>query len=57
MAEDLISVSDVARRCGKRRQTVFKVLKRLGVEAEKRRSSERHGQVSSYINSGGIRDR
>lgn len=49
MAEDLISVANVARRCGKRKQTVFKVLKRLGIEPEKQRTSERHGQISSYI--------
>lgn len=49
MTEDQISISDIARQCGKRRQSVFKILKRLRIEPEKRRSSEKHGQVSSYI--------
>lgn len=49
MSDELISISDVARQCGKRRQSVFKILKRLRIEPEKRRSPEKHGQVSSYI--------
>ena len=49
MADDLISIADVARQCGTRRQSVFKVLKRLRIEPQKLRSPEQHGQVSSYI--------
>ena len=49
MAEELISIADVAQSCGKRKQTVFKILKRLGIEPEKCKSSEKHGQTASYI--------
>ena len=49
MGDDLISVIDVARHHGKHRGTVFKVLKRLGIEPTKRRSSSSKNQLVAYI--------
>jgi hypothetical protein len=48
MSEELISVIDVANHHGKRKQTIFKILRRLGIEARKLRSGN-HGQFLSYI--------
>ncbi len=48
MSEDLISVIDVANHHGKRKQTIFKILKRLGIEARKIRGSN-HGQFLSFV--------
>ena len=49
MSDDRISVIDAAARLGTRKQTVFKLLRRLGIESEKLRSPERHGQRIAYI--------
>jgi hypothetical protein len=49
MSEEPISVGDLARQFGKRKQTVFKILKRLGIKPSKRRSAERRGQLVSYV--------
>lgn len=50
MPEKRISVSDFAQKHGLIKQTVFKVLKRLGFEAEKTRGgSQSRGQMVSYI--------
>jgi hypothetical protein len=49
MNEDLISVIDVARQHGKRKQTVFKVLRRLGIRPSKRRSSSNKNQMIACI--------
>jgi hypothetical protein len=49
MAEELISVIDIARELGKSKQTIFKVLKRLRIEPKKLRAPEAHGQLISYI--------
>lgn len=49
MGVDLISVMDVARQHGKRKSTVFKVLKRLGIEPTKRRSSASNNQMIACI--------
>jgi hypothetical protein len=49
MRDDLISVIDVSNHHGKRKQTVFKVLKRLGIEPKKIRSSTSRGQFIAYI--------
>jgi hypothetical protein len=48
MDEDLISAIDVALQLRKRKQTIFKILKRLGIETQKRRSGKR-GQIVAYI--------
>lgn len=50
MDKNLISVKEFAEANGLHRQTVFKVLKRLGIEQSKSRgSSENRGQTISYI--------
>lgn len=49
MADNLISVRDIASQHGKRKQTVFKVLKRLGVETTKQRSSAGANQLIAYV--------
>jgi len=47
--ENYISVIDVAKEVGKAKQTVFKILKRLGVETQKMRGPDSRGQLISYI--------
>lgn len=49
MSEKLIPVADLASQFGKRKQTVFKVLRRLRIGPKKLRSSDRGGQLVSYI--------
>lgn len=49
MSEDLISVIDVANHHGKHKQTIFKVLRRLGIEASKRRNLSSKNQLVAYI--------
>ena len=48
MDEGLISVIDVALQLRKRKQTIFKILKRLEIETQKRRSGKR-GHLVAYI--------
>jgi hypothetical protein len=49
MSEGLISVADLGNQLGKRKQTVFKVLRRLNIEPRKLRSAGRRGQLVSYV--------
>ncbi len=49
MSDDLISVIDVALELGKRKAAIFKILMRLGIEAQKRRLTSRGNQLVSYI--------
>jgi hypothetical protein len=49
MGDELIAVGDIALEHRKHRQTVFKVLTRLGIETTKQRSSSSRGQLVSYI--------
>lgn len=49
MPEEMISVVDLASQCGKRKQTVFKVPRRLSFEPRKPRSAGRRGQLVSYV--------
>jgi|SRR5271157_515687 len=49
MSEDLISVGDLASQFGRKKQTVFKVLRRLRIEPRKLRSADRRGQLVSYV--------
>lgn len=49
MNDDLISVSDAAQKLGMIKQTLFKVIKRLGVHTIKQKSSAHRGQAISYI--------
>jgi hypothetical protein len=49
MPGDSISVIDLATQHGIRKQTIFKVLKRLGIEPTKRRGTNNRGQIIAYI--------
>jgi hypothetical protein len=49
MSDHLISVIDLAAQHGIRKQTIFKVLKRLGIGPTKRRGANSRGQVVAYI--------
>jgi hypothetical protein len=49
MSDTLISVIDLAAQHGLFKQTIFKVLKRLGIEPTKRPGANSRGQVISYI--------
>src|SRR4051812_40297737 len=49
MDDDLISFIDVASYHGKRRQTIFKILKRLRIEPVKRRNQSSKNQLVAYI--------
>jgi hypothetical protein len=49
MDDGLISVRDIAAQHGKRKQTVFKILKRLGIETTKQRSTTGKNQMVAYI--------
>jgi hypothetical protein len=49
MSDKLISVIDVAANLGKRKQYIFKILGRLGIESIKQKSSEARGQQIAYI--------
>ena len=51
MADDLISVIDIANQYGKRKQSIFKILKRLRIDATKRQGANSRGQVVAYITS------
>ena len=47
--DEVIAVRDIATQHGKRKQTVFKVLKRLGIETTKQRSTNARNQLVAYI--------
>lgn len=49
MPEDSISVIDLATQYGLRKQVVFKILNRLGIETSKGRGANSRGQIVSYI--------
>lgn len=49
LPDELISVVDLAREHGKRKQRIFKIVKRLGIEPQKARSTSNGGQLISYI--------
>jgi hypothetical protein len=49
MDEELISVLDLSRQLGKRKLTIFKVLKRLGIEIRKQRNSDARGQQIANV--------
>ena len=49
MTHDLISVIDAATQLQRPKQTVFKIIKRLGIRAQKRRESDRRNQFVAYI--------
>jgi hypothetical protein len=47
--DEVIAVRDIASQHGKRKQTVFKVLKRLGIETTKQRAAHGRNQLVAYI--------
>ena len=49
MNDDLISVIDAARQLGMHKQTLFKVINRLGLSTVKQRNSNHRNQIISYI--------
>lgn len=49
MPDELISIVDLARQLGKRKQTVFKILRRMRIEPKRLKSSDGRGQLLSYI--------
>jgi hypothetical protein len=49
METELISVMDVANHHGKHRTTIFKIIKRLGIETKKQRNSSSRNQLVAYI--------
>ena len=49
MPNELISVIDIARIHGKRKQSIFKLLKRFGIEQVKAPAEGSRGQAISYI--------
>jgi hypothetical protein len=49
VGEELISVIDIARQNGRTKTCVFKVVKRLGIQPVKRRSTSRHNQFVACI--------
>lgn len=49
MPEDLVSVIDLANRHGKRKQTIFKILRRLGIESKLRPGANNRGQLVAHI--------
>jgi hypothetical protein len=51
MGDNVISVIDAARQLGLRKQTTFKILKRLGIATVKQQATERgqKGQLIAYI--------
>ncbi len=49
MANEPVSVLDLASQAGKRKQTIFKVLARLKIQTTKQRSSGSRGQLVAYV--------
>ncbi|OPY80312.1 MAG: hypothetical protein A4E70_01797 [Syntrophus sp. PtaU1.Bin005] len=49
MNENQISVIDAANKLGMRKQSLFKIIKRLGVNTSKERNSSHKGQAITYI--------
>lgn len=47
--DESISIIDAAKRLGKRKQYMFKIIKKLGISIEKQRHSKHRGQTISYI--------
>lgn len=49
MAEEMISVIDIAKKWNKRRQSIFKIIKKLSIETMKENSSSGRGQAIAYV--------
>jgi hypothetical protein len=49
MSEEKISVIEAGRQLERRKSTIFKIMKRLGIHAHKRRDSSTGNQVASFL--------
>jgi hypothetical protein len=49
MNEEMVSVIDAARELGRGKQTLFKIMKRLGITGSKRRDASKRNQVVLFI--------
>lgn len=49
VSDDLISVIELSKEVGKQKQTVFRLIKQLGIETKKLRAEDSHGQLISYV--------
>lgn len=49
MSNETISILDLAKQSGKRKQTIFKVVLRLNIKATKQRDSRRRGQMVACV--------
>ena len=49
MSDELISIMEIAKILGKHRQSVHKIVQRLGLETTKIKSEEARGQLATYI--------
>ena len=52
MNDEMISVIEAGRQLERRKATIFKVMKRLGIHAQKRRDSNHGNQVAAYLTHG-----
>ena len=50
--DEMISVIDAAGQLGRRKQVLFKVMRRLGIHVHKRRDTARRNQLISYLSEG-----
>ena len=49
MEDELISVADLASQLGKRKQSLFKIVRRLGIETKRSANSSSRGQLVAYV--------
>ncbi len=49
MSDEMISVIEAGRELERRKATIFRVMKRLGIHAHKRRDSSSRNQVVAYL--------
>jgi hypothetical protein len=49
MTTEMISVVDIALELGKHKQSIFKIIKRLGIEISKRRDLASKNQFVAYV--------
>jgi len=49
MQEEMISVIDIAKKLSKRKQSIFKIMRKLNIETYKEKNTDSRGQLISYI--------
>jgi len=49
MDAEMISAIELAKKLGKRKQTIFKIIRRLGIDTQKMRDVNRRGQYIVYV--------